>query len=327
MDGLSPLDIVETIRNPVLILDPDLRVIFANRAFRRTFQVPKNDTMGRLIYDLGDGQWNIARLRELLHGVIPTDSVVEDFEVETEFPGIGHRVMLLNARKVLRPGNHTMRLLLVFEDITDRVQRERDREQATQEIYHRVKNSLQVIMSFVAHEVRRAGADNAEVLMAIQGRIAAVAQLYDLIARSERGEAVRGDTYLAEIAVNLTASLLGRNSAIDIAVEADPLNIAKDSSVPVGLLINELTTNAIKHAFPHGRGSVRVSLRRSVDAVRLTVSDNGIGMTGAAATKGTGFGTRYVNMFVRQLDGVLSQSSNASGTSFDIRLPVSVLAD
>jgi two-component sensor histidine kinase len=326
MDGLSPLDIVETIRNPVLILDPDLRVIFANRAFRRTFQVHKDDTIGRLIYDLGDGQWNIARLRELLHDVIPRNSVVEDFEVETGFPRIGHRVMLLNARKVYRPGNHTMRLLLAFEDITDRVQRERDREQATEEIYHRVKNSLQVIMSFVAHEVRRAGAGNAEVLTAIQGRISAVAQLYDLIARSERGEAVRGDAYLGEIAVNLTASLLGRHSGIDIAVEADPLSIHKDSSVPVGLLINELTTNAIKHAFPDGRGSVRVSLRRDGDAVRLTVSDDGIGMSAAGATKGTGFGTRYVNMFVRQLDGVLTQSSNANGTSFDIRLPLSVLA-
>ncbi|ANY81195.1 hypothetical protein BB934_25715 [Microvirga ossetica] len=153
--------------------------------------------------------------------------------------------MRLNARKVFRPGNHTMRLLLAFEDITDRVQRERDQDQAKQEIYHRVKNSLTVIMSFVAHEARQPGSD-ARTLQALQGRIAAVAQLYDLIARSETAEAIRGDAYLAEIAANLSASLLGECSEIAIAVDTEPLALHKDASVPIGLMVNELATNAIK---------------------------------------------------------------------------------
>jgi PAS domain-containing protein len=149
MDGFSSLDIVETIRTPVLVLDLDLRVAFANQAFYQAFRVQEAETVGRLVYDLGHGQWDIARLRELLHEVIPTNSVVEDFLVEAAFPRIGHRVMCLNARKVFRPGNHTMRLLLAFEDITDRVQRERDQEQATTG-----SRTASVIMSFVSHEAR-----------------------------------------------------------------------------------------------------------------------------------------------------------------------------
>jgi two-component sensor histidine kinase len=326
MDGFSSLDIVETIRTPVLVLDPDLRVAFANRAFYQAFRVQEAETVGRLVYDLGHGQWDIARLRELLHEVIPTNSVVEDFLVEAAFPRIGHRVMCLNARKVFRPGNHTMRLLLAFEDITDRVQRERDQEQAKQEIYHRVKNSLTVIMSFVSHEARQAGSD-VRTLQALQGRIAAVAQLYDLIARSETAEAIRGDAYLDEIAANLTASLLGEKSDIVIAVEAEPLPLHKDASVPIGLVVNELATNAIKHAFPSGKGAIRIALKRQEDnIVRLSVTDNGIGLDATVGTKGTGFGARYVGAFVRQLDSTLFQASSIAGSSFDIRLPVSVLA-
>jgi PAS domain-containing protein len=89
MDGLTALDIFETIRNPVLVLDPDLRVVFADRAFLRTFRVGNEEMLGRRVYELGDGQWDIARLRQLLHEIIPTNPVVEDFEVEAGVPALG----------------------------------------------------------------------------------------------------------------------------------------------------------------------------------------------------------------------------------------------
>ena len=323
METLDPLDIVQTIRNPLLILDGDLRVTFANRAFHRSFETTEEDTHGMLIYDLGDGQWNIARLRELLHEVIPRNSIVEDFEVETRFPKIGRRTMCLNARKIYRVGNHSMRLLLAFEDITDRVQRDRDKIEAAQEVYHRVKNSLSIVMGFVALETRRAEIGDARILQAIHGRVAAIAQLYDLISQSEIDAAVRADVYLTELAAQLSRSLLGEHSPIKVSARAEPLTISKDASVPIGLLVNELTTNAIKHAFPQGAGSVDIVLQRQGDEVRLAVTDDGIGMAAAAKT---GFGTRYVNLFVRQLKGVLVQASNGNGTSFEIRLPLAVLA-
>src|SRR5688500_11589438 len=111
------LDIVDTVREPLLILDTTLRVRFANRAFYQTFHVSSVETENRLIYELGNGQWDIPDLRTLLEDVVPKSSVFNDFELEHTFPAIGRRVMLLNARK-LQAGQHGELLVLAMEDVT-----------------------------------------------------------------------------------------------------------------------------------------------------------------------------------------------------------------
>src|SRR5450432_4495574 len=98
-------DIVDTVREPLLMLDTTLRVRSANRAFYQTFKVSSAETENRLIYELGNGQWDIPALRTLLEDVVPKSSVFNDFELEHDFPAIGRRVMLLNARQLLA-GNH-----------------------------------------------------------------------------------------------------------------------------------------------------------------------------------------------------------------------------
>ncbi|HEX6910761.1 MAG TPA: response regulator, partial [Longimicrobium sp.] len=112
-------DVVETVREPLLILDPDLRVRSANRAFYQTFRVSREETENRLIYELGNGQWDIPALRTLLEDIIPASTVFNDFELEHDFPAIGRRVMLLNARQ-LRGGGHAELLVLAMEDVTER---------------------------------------------------------------------------------------------------------------------------------------------------------------------------------------------------------------
>src|SRR5437588_5444467 len=112
-------DIVDTVREPLLMLDTALRVRSANRAFYQTFRVTSEETENRLIYELGNGQWDIPALRTLLEDVIPTSSVFNDFELEHTFPVIGRRVMLLNGRK-LRAGSHGELLVLAMEDVTAR---------------------------------------------------------------------------------------------------------------------------------------------------------------------------------------------------------------
>jgi signal transduction histidine kinase/DNA-binding response OmpR family regulator len=112
-------DVVETVREPLLILDPDLRVRSANRAFYQTFRVSGEETEDRLIYELGNGQWDIPALRTLLEDIIPASSVFNDFELEHDFPAIGRRTMLLNARQ-LRGGGHAELLVLAMEDVTER---------------------------------------------------------------------------------------------------------------------------------------------------------------------------------------------------------------
>ncbi|MGI8819973.1 MAG: response regulator [Chthoniobacterales bacterium] len=118
-------DIVDTVREPLLMLDTTLRVRSANRAFYQTFQVSPDETENRLIYELGNGQWDIPALRILLEDVIPTSSVFNDFEFEHTFPRIGRRVMLLNGRK-LRAGSHAELLVLAMEDVTERRRSEAD---------------------------------------------------------------------------------------------------------------------------------------------------------------------------------------------------------
>src|SRR5579872_3404323 len=112
-------DIVDSVREPLLIIDTALRVRSTNRAFCQTFHVSPDETEGRLIYELGNGQWDIPDLRRLLEEIVPMSSVFDDFELEHTFPAIGRRVMLLNARK-LEAGHHGELIVLAMEDVTAR---------------------------------------------------------------------------------------------------------------------------------------------------------------------------------------------------------------
>src|SRR5271169_4888311 len=154
MREVDPLDLVETIREGLLVLDPDLTVRFANRSFCDTFAVTPEDTVGRKLYELGNGQWDIPELRSLIETIVPERETIEAFEVDRVFPSIGRRVMVLNARKVYRAGNKIQQILLAIEDVTERVRLEREHAIAherigilLQELTHRVMNSLQIIAS------------------------------------------------------------------------------------------------------------------------------------------------------------------------------------
>ncbi len=115
--------IVETVREPLVILNGNLQVIRANNAFYKTFDVSPGMTEKRLIYELGNRQWDIPALRELLESILPENSQVLDFVVDHEFPGIGRKKMLLNARRMARQEARTQTILLAIEDITDRKDR------------------------------------------------------------------------------------------------------------------------------------------------------------------------------------------------------------
>jgi signal transduction histidine kinase/CheY-like chemotaxis protein len=145
-------NIVETVREPLLILDATLRVRSANRAFYQTFNVSSQETENRLIYELGNGQWDIPVLRTLLEDIIPASSVFDDFELEHDFPSIGRRMMLLNARK-LQAGHHGELLVLAMEDVTER--RRAEAELATaQEASETANKSKSLFVANMSHELR-----------------------------------------------------------------------------------------------------------------------------------------------------------------------------
>ncbi len=156
LEDLRLAAIIDTVREPVLVLDQDLRVITASRSFYRTFKVGPEATEGRLLYELGDGHWDLPKLRLLLEKIVPEHGVMEDYEIEYEFPNVGPRTMCLNARKVFyEEGSHTI-ILLGIEDVTRQrvLEREKDdllrqKDVLLEEIQHRVANSLQIIASII----------------------------------------------------------------------------------------------------------------------------------------------------------------------------------
>ena len=112
--------IFDTMREPLLVLDADLKIALANRSFYSVFQVSKEETQGKFIYDLGDGHWNIPELRRLLEDIIPENTVFNDFQVTHTFPTIGQRVMLLNARQIENEKSKAKLILLALEDVTNK---------------------------------------------------------------------------------------------------------------------------------------------------------------------------------------------------------------
>ena len=291
------------------------------------FGITQAEARGRRVSELGQHQWDVPALRHLMDKVLPENKPIESFEIEDVFPGLGRRVFNLNARKISQPGNHAHRMLLVFEDITDRKQRERDALTLTNEISHRIKNNLQIIVGLIAFEVRSTPKPCVQGYRSMQTRIGAIAQLYDLISHSSRGGAVAVDGYLREIAKSVSASLLSNASRIKIEVKAEPLEIDPERAVPFGLLVNELATNAIKHAFPEGTGRVVLSARQVGDELELTVADDGIGIQAVGAAKAPEKrGGDYVAIFVRQLGGSIAPpESGSAGTTVTVRLPLRVV--
>ncbi|OGR25991.1 MAG: two-component sensor histidine kinase [Desulfobacterales bacterium RIFOXYA12_FULL_46_15] len=153
-------DIVETIREPLLVLDSYLKVISASRSFYGVFKVKPEETVGQLIYDLGNKQWNIPKLRELLETILPQKTSFDNYEVEHDFATIGKRTMLLNARQIKRALGKERIILLAIEDITERKEIEAGLGKAHEELRAlttELKRAAQVKSEFLAnmsHELR-----------------------------------------------------------------------------------------------------------------------------------------------------------------------------
>jgi len=145
--------IVATVRQPLLVLDSELTVLSANRSFYRDFRVDPENTVGSLVYELGNGQWDIPELRRLLEEILPASTRFDDFRVEHDFPDVGLRVMLLNGRQVISEGEKTQRILLAIEDITDSLRAEQERERLLKTVAAK-NQELQDIIYIASHDLK-----------------------------------------------------------------------------------------------------------------------------------------------------------------------------
>ncbi len=225
--------IVDTVREPVLVLDKDLRVIAASRSFYSAFKVRPKDTNGRLLYALGDGQWDIPKLRVLLEKIIPEQGVMEGYEVEHEFPGLGSRTMRLNARQVFYEGGAGTTVLLGMEDITERriLEREKDellrekdgllREKETllEELQHRIANSLQIIASIILMKARVVQSEETRFhLEDAHKRVLSIAAVQKQLHASGATGAIAIAPYLSKLCESLASSMIGGTRPISLKV-------------------------------------------------------------------------------------------------------------
>jgi chemotaxis protein methyltransferase CheR len=321
--------IVDTVREPVLVLDSELRVIAASRSFYSAFKVAPNDTQGRLLYALGDAQWDIPKLRVLLEKIIPEKGVMEGYEVEHEFPGLGHRTMRLNARQVFTEGGANTTILLGIEDVTAQriLEREKDgllidKDVLFAELQHRVANSLQIIASILLMKARVVQSEETKFhLQDAHKRVLSVAAVQKQLHASGATGSVEIAPYLTKLCESLATSMIGDTRPIFLKVVGEVGNASSRDAESLGLIVTEVVMNALKHAFPDDKadGQITVAYERAGMYWKLTISDNGAGKSdGVLAYEKSGLGTGIVRALSTQLDAQVDTLTGSLGTTVTI---------
>jgi len=326
--------IVATVREPLIVLDQDLRVIAASRSFYRTFKVDPGETEGRLLYELGNGEWDIPKLRSLLEKILPEHGAtaageIEAYEVEHDFPDIGQRTMLLNARKVFYEAGSRTNILLGIEDVTEKraLEREKDdllrqKDVLLDELRHRVANSLQIIASIIMMKARTVESeDTRRHLQDAHQRVMSVATVQEHLHASIPGAPVQLGLYLSKLCEALSHSMIGDNRSISLKVHGEGGSASCRDAESLGLIVTELVINCLKHAFNDDTkdGQITVAFDVSGTDWKLSIADNGVGKPdGVFAQPKTGLGTGIVKALAKQLDAQVVTSSGPQGTTVSV---------
>lgn len=316
--------IVDTIREPLLTLDGDLRVIAANRSYYLTFGVNRQEIEGRMFHELGDGQWNVPELRQLLSTMGEQHTTIEAFEISHVFPRLGPRVMVLNARKVFYEENNHTTMLMAIEDVTERraIEREKDellreKELLLKEMQHRIYNSLQLIASILLLKARTVlSEETRQHLKDAHRRVLSVATVQRHLEPSKLHDMIEVGPYLSKLCASLAASMIREGRPLTVEVRAQPGAVTSSRAVSLGLITTELVLNAIKHAFPDREGgSVIVSYESAGRHWSLSVADDGVGRpVGINGVEHVGLGTGIIEVLARQLGGDIETISSPSST-------------
>ena len=240
--------------------------------------------------------------------------------------------VLFSRARIVGASSETPDIVCVAQDITDRKQAEdrvkaqlQEKEVLLREIHHRVKNNLQVISSLLHLQSKKVAQDEAKDLFAeSQARIRSMALIHERLYQSDDLAQIDFAAYLDGLTEHLFRSYTARSDAITRELDADGGTLSVDRAIPCGLIVNELVTNALKHAFPNGRaGTIRVGYAELNGQARLTVADDGIGTADdIASSSSDSLGLRLVRGLVQQLDGDLAMSHDG-GLRFTITFPLS----
>jgi two-component sensor histidine kinase len=321
--------IVDTVREPVVILDKGLRVIAASRSFYSAFKVSPEETQGRLLYALGDGQWDIPKLRVLLENIIPEHGVMDDYEVEHEFPNLGLRTMRLNARQVFYKGGADTTILLGIEDVTERriLEREKDellrqKDILLEEIQHRIANSLQIIAGIILMKANAVSSEETRALLRdTHDRVISIAAVQAQLNASGIIGPIEVIPYLTRLSDALATSMIGDTRPVKLNVVGAGGSLSSRQAESIGLITTELVMNALKHAFPSEDMKGQITVKYEVDGTnwKLSVADNGIGKPdGVFAQPKIGLGTGIIKALAQQLNANVETLAGLQGTTVSI---------
>jgi chemotaxis protein methyltransferase CheR len=331
-DGITLAQaIVDTVRDPLLVLDENLHIIAASRSFYQTFRLASEDVVGHRLYEIDGGQWNLLELRDVIEEISKDHAPIEGYEVNRVFPVIGLRTMLLNARKIFHEKGAYATVLLAFEDVSDRREVERriqdllrEKDMLLEEMQHRVANSLQIIASILLMKARTVQSEETRLqLQDAHQRVLSIAAIQQHLHPSGRNELIEVGDYLSKLCRTLAKSMIGDSRPVSLKVVADAGAVVSRQAVSVGLVVTELVMNALKHAFPGERSGAAIVVSYNVAEPdwKLTVSDNGIGKPDESAGRpaaGAGLGTSLIQALAKQLDARVDIQSDASGTAVSI---------
>jgi len=455
-------NIIDTLIEPFLVLDNKMIIISSNNAFYETFEVRPEDTVGKELYQLGDGQWEIPALRELLEDILPQENRFQGYEVVHEFPQIGRKTMLLNARQVYREDLGTNLILLGIEDITERKKIEealklnqirlantmdlahlanweldlstnmvifndrfysmlgttaenegsyqmsaedyarkyvhpedtqfvadgikeslnaiesvfgtevehriirkdgkiryinvhirviqpnknqsayvygsvqditnrkiteeklkesiKEKEMLLKEIHHRVKNNLMIISSLLNLQSRYIKDEaSKDIFKESQNRARSMALIHERLYQATDLKRIDFGDYIRTLSNELFRIYAGGFGLIELKINVEDIFLDINTAIPLGLIVNELITNSLTHAFPEGkRGKINVNFHPKDDHYEFTVNDNGIGFPKDIDFQNTdSLGLQIINSLTDQIDGKI-KLDRTTGTEFKI---------
>jgi PAS domain S-box-containing protein len=306
--------VINTVREPLLSLDQDLRVVTVSRSFYEVFKVKPEETVGQLIYDLGNKQWDIPKLRELLENILSKHTAFENYEVEHSFASIGKRIMLLNARQIRQTSDKQRTILLAIEDITVRKAAEikiqallAEKDVILKEVHHRIKNSMSTIGSLL-HLQSISLQDPAAVkaLNDTQSRVRSMMVLYDKLYRSNDYTAMSIREYLFPLIDDIVENF-PNNNFVKIKKNISDFILDAKTLQSIGIIVNELLTNIMKYAFTdRDKGVISISALLTGIKVSIIVQDDGKGMPEKNTFENSnGFGFMLVKILAQQLGGTI----------------------
>lgn len=307
--------LIDSIREGLLVLHPDLRVESANVSFYEMFRVSREETVGKLIYEICNGQWDIPELRSALEDVLPKNKRFDDYEVIHDFPDIGQRIMLLNGREL----DHLPRILLAIRDETERRQHSETQKMMVGELQHRVKNILANVQSIASATMRQSDRLQ-DFEQAYFARIQAMARAQDLLMRGAEGQVDLHELLARELSAH------GWDEDGRLKMSGPRVLLSRQETQTLAMAIHELATNAVKYgAFsqPSGHLGISWTVEGGAHGRKLSLEwiEQGVPISAQPARKG--FGSGMIEQAIRYtLRGESDLSFERNGVRCRLQFPL-----